>query len=125
MYLVLMQQKFNPRSEQGGPSIISYYGKPLYLADNMSHMVYDGIKYKMNFVVTIESSGIRPDVAREGMRGRINVYFRKHYYKLGPNKWLTIVETKDVNPYLHNHFEFNYVIFDDMRFEMIFENNIL
>ena len=121
MYLILIQQKFNTRSDVGGPSTIQYYGDSLYLATDMSHFIYRNVRYQLKYLGKRESSGIRPEIGREGRRGSINVYFKKYFYQTS-SKYFIAIQTKDVNPYIHNEFEFNYVIFDDMRFELVVEN---
>ena len=118
-YLILIQQKFNTRSEVCGASMIQYYGDPLYLAEDMSHFIYRRTRYPLKYKGVNESTGIRPDIAREGRLGKINVYFKKYYYQTKKG-WFVAVQTKNINPYLHNKFEFNYVIFDDMRFELVY-----
>jgi len=125
MYLILMQQKFNTNSEVGGPRNILIYGKPIYLSEDMTYFVYDGVQYGIKFKYMKESVGTQNSIARFGMRGPVNVYLKKYYYQTNNDKWFIIVQTKDVNIYLHNKFELNHVIFDNMQFEMVIDNNEL
>lgn len=125
-YLALMQQKYSPGAGGCHSPRIVFYGDILYLSIDLSHFVYKGEYYEIKFKKMTESRGVLQSNARGGLKGPVNVDFRKFIYDIDipEQMYLTIVQTKDVNTYLHNKYEFTYVTFAGMRFEMIFPCNI-
>jgi len=124
-YLILMQQKFNTGSELGYAANINFYGKIIYLDENMTHFVYDDVAYKINYLYTRIGMQTMMSIPRSGRRGPVNVDYREHHYNAFDgihNYEFIIVQTNDVNIYLHDKFELQYVSFRGMRFDMVFED---
>ena len=121
-YLVLMQQKFSPGTGSCHSARTVYYGDPLYLSIDLTHFVYRETTYYVKFNRIDEERGVHQSTARSGRKWPANVDFRKYIYDIGiPEKlYLTIVQIKDVNIYLHNRYEFTYITFAGMRFEIVF-----
>lgn len=125
MYLILMQEKFNTGSELGHSANIIFYGKILYLYEDMTHFIYDGIIYTIRYLYTSTGMKTTMSIARSGRKGPVNVNFREHHYIAsdGRHKYeFIIMQTNDVNIYLHDKYEFKYVSFRGMHFDMVFEN---
>src|ERR1700733_5602100 len=106
-YLVLSQQRFNPNGCHGNEII--YYGKLLYLSEDLKYFIYNGKHYDIKYTGMEQKNGIHKSNAISGKRGSENVEF-------------LIVQTNDINTYLHNKFEFTFVQYFGMRFEMIFND---
>jgi hypothetical protein len=126
LYLVLSSQKLVPGAGSGISSKIYYYGDFLYLSEDLSHFYLKDEKYNI-WLKNIETqTGLHQNSARSGRKGITNADMRMfHYYTDSPEKLdLTIVQTKSVNPYLHDKYEFDYVIFAGMRFELIVPGQI-
>jgi len=133
-YLVLAQQKFNPNcigtssgnctrfgSENPDLNQNLFYGQTLYLAIDMSHIIYKGTKITISLKSIQHFMGKHRTRAEAGVRNIVDAHFRKYIYDIdGPQEsYLTVVQVKDNNIYLHNKFEFDHVTFEGMRFEMI------
>ena len=76
---------------------------------------------------TVVGQGTNIVPAVNGMRGPVNVVFKKHFYLAmngGKQLEFIIIEAKDVNTYLHNKFELDHVLFDNKRFEIVYQNKI-
>lgn len=134
-YLLLQQQNFLPSNCSYGAEI-EYIGLPLYLSIDFSNFIYDSVVYKLSLDRILNSTGIHEVNAISGYKNRINAFFRTFYFdtisddtnnlnivdKI-PDR-LTIVQTKPVNPYKQQNFDFTYVTFRDMRFEpVLFDSN--
>mgnify|MGYP003441452880 CR=1 FL=1 len=137
-YLVLSQQRFNPNCIGGelrgcntfvgvregphtGLNQNLFYGKPLYLPLDMTHFIYDGTKYNINLKSIQQYMAKHRTNAEAGVRNITDAHFRKYIYDVDiPEElYFEVIQVKDNNTYLHNKFEFEYVTFQGMRFEMI------
>ena len=121
MYLVLSQQRFVPGTSCCQSARIVYYGDFLYLSEDLTHFIYKSTKYNIKLLHMDKGSDVQQSNARSARRGRINVYYKKYVYDINvpEKKYFVIVQTKDVNPYLHNTYEIDHVTYNGMRFEMI------
>uniref|UniRef100_A0A6C0LVP8 Uncharacterized protein n=1 Tax=viral metagenome TaxID=1070528 RepID=A0A6C0LVP8_9ZZZZ len=122
-YLVLSQQRFNPNGCHGNEII--YYGKLLYLSEDLKYFIYNGKHYDIKYTGMEQKNGIHQSNAISGKRGFVNVKFRIFKYSISntfENVEFLIVQTNDINTYLHNKFEFTFVQYFGMRFEMIFND---
>jgi hypothetical protein len=127
MYLILFQQKLNP-GECYSTQII-YYGDPLYLSEDLTHFIYKNKIYQIKYLYTEKNIGVSKNSAYSGRRGLTNANVKKHIYDIDVSAtdgefkseqiYFIIVQTSDVNIYLHNKFEFSHIIFSGMRFELI------
>lgn len=116
IYTVLSQQKFIPN--MCTVNNVQIYGKKLYLAEDMTHFVYDMNIFKIKFNRIEREKGVYQSNAISGMRGRYNMRVEKYIFDIvDTNSQLTIYRAKDENSYLHNKYEFKFVEFNDMRFE--------
>lgn len=120
-YLVLMQQKFSPGAGSCHPPRVVFYGDMLYLSIDLTHFIYRGVVYPIKINKAEVGRGLLESNARSGIKGPVNADFKVYIYDIGvPEKiYLKIVQTKDVNTYLHNRYELAYVEFAGMRFEMV------
>jgi len=125
MYLVLSQQKFSPGTGSCHSARVVYYGDLLYLAEDLTHFIYRGYKCNIRYLYYEETMGQLQSSARSARRGLVNSYIKKYIYDIDtPSKlYFVIIQTKDVNTYLHNKYEFNYVTFGGMRFEMVIKGS--
>lgn len=118
-----MQQRFDTQSQLGRSADIVFYGNELYLHESMGQFVYDGIRYSLKYLYTVIGTQTMQCVAREARKGATNVNYRKHHYSAS-NQFATydfvVVQTNDVNTYLHDKYEFKYAMFRNMKFEMVF-----
>lgn len=121
MYLLLSQQKFSPGTGSCHAAQIVYYGDILYLSEDLSHFIYQGKRYNIKFRRMSQEFDSIDTNAISARRGKINADIKKYYYDTNSSQPLPliIIQTKDVNTYLHNVYEFTYVTFAGMRFEMI------
>jgi hypothetical protein len=120
-----MQQRFNTGCEVGHSTNIIFYGEVLHLDENMNHFVYDGVIYKIRYSDTLTGMKTIISIARSGRKGPVNVNYREHHYIASNGKQnfeFIIMQTNDVNTYLHDKYELKYVSFRGMRFDMAFEN---
>lgn len=133
-YLVLAQQKFNPNcigTTTGKCMPFGFtntdlkqnlfYGDPLYLATDMTHIIYKGTRFNISLKSIHHFMGKHRTNAEAGVRNIVDAHFREYMYDVDvPQElYLTVVQVKDNNTYLHNKFEFDHVTFEGMRFEMI------
>jgi len=118
MYFILKQKKFDAGNERSAPPSLLVYGPSLYLAKDFTHFLYDGKQYKLKYLRMTNSMKTEKNLATNGIRGLVNVNMRKYYYSINDNVHpvFAIVSTNDVNIYLHNKFEFSYVLFNGMQF---------
>lgn len=128
MYLVLSQQTFVPGTETGYGSYVKVFGSKMYLSKDFAYVDYELNRYILSYQKTQVGQGTNIVPAVRGMRGPVNVVFKKHFYsainpKTKEQLELIIIQAKDVNTYLHDQFEFDHVLFDNKRFEVIFTKN--
>lgn len=133
-YLVLAQQKFNPNCTGTATGRCmpfgftnndlkqnKFYGQPLYLATDMTHILYKGTKYNITLKSIRHSMAKHRTNAEAGTKNIVDAHFREYIYDIDipQESYLTVVQVKDNNTYLHNKFEFDHVKFEGMRFELI------
>ena len=125
MYLILMQQRFNTGSELGHSANIIFYGKVIYLDEDMTHFVYDGITYNICYLYTLTGMETMMSIPRSGRKGPVNVNYHEHHYRASDgirNYEFIVVQTNDVNISLHDKYELKYAYFRGMHFNMVFED---
>jgi hypothetical protein len=124
MYLVLSQQVFIPGATTGWKSRVKYNGSKIYLSEDLKYFDYDGNRYDLTYVSTSKGRGLNMSPTRSALRGPVQVYYQKYFYETtnpynGSPVSFIIVQTKDQNPYLYDKFQFDHVLFNGKRCEMI------
>lgn len=133
-YLVLSQQRYNPNCVDGplhkcntfdphaGLNQNLFYNEPLYLSVDLTHFLFKGVRYNIRLKSIQKLMAKHHTNAEAGTKNIIDAHFKKYVYDIDvPEElYFVIVQVKDNNAYLHNKFEFNHVVFEGMRFELIF-----
>jgi hypothetical protein len=124
-----------------------FYNEPLYLSIDLTHFLFKGIRYNIRLKSIQKLMAKHHTNAEAGTKNIVDAHFKKYIYdvdvlesfrpKVGTDlgyprmerpapprvpeeQYFVIVQVKDNNTYLHNRFEFNHVVFEGMRFELIF-----
>lgn len=134
MYLVLSQQKFSPNCVSGQNTTCNnwgphkeynqnlFYGLPLYLSLDMTHFIYDNVKYIIKLKNIEQIMAKHHTNAESGIKNIIDAHFKRFIYdinNISDERYFVVTQINDNNIYLHDKYEFNHVSFNDMRFELI------